>query len=133
MILNAKEYRDAWFWLGVYEKMLPTVSITDMVQMRYAIQRMKREIREYRDKYMETEVLVSVSDDYYDHEWTLIALPVGITDKRTAREYFKNNYYQFYKPQAWDCTGQWWTTSYIIWQRETDHRWMVWHKMNHDV
>ena len=59
-------------------------------------------------------------------------LPVHITTKEEADDYFMDYEYIYYRPTYYDCTGQTFTSWYKIFRR-TDGRFMAYHRISIDL
>lgn len=59
-------------------------------------------------------------------------LPENITSAEDADEYFREYEYLYYRPSAYDCTGQHFTSWYKIF-RKPDGRFWAYHSVSVDV
>lgn len=59
-------------------------------------------------------------------------LPVDIQTKEEANEYFREEEYISYRPTYYDCTGQLFTSWYLIF-RKPDGRFLAYHAIGMDV
>lgn len=123
---NKKDLRFAWLIVHlVSEGKLHSIDEEVVIDA-------KRSIREYTKRKDDNRTLTSI-DTGYGTFVCLDEFPTEITDRETAKEYFRCNWYREFVPSPYDCTGQVFTDWYKIWQRESDRRWMCWHGFSMDV
>lgn len=88
------------------------------------IRNKKKEIRDFLKKKSDRR-LINESD--YGSYTELIELPDFIESKEEATEYFEEEEWRHYYPSPYDCTGQWFTSGYKVFQRRG--KWMAYHRM----
>lgn len=74
---------------------------------------------------------VTVHDDG-DYCIVKLPLPADLKTEEDAKEYFKEYEYIHYRPTYYDCTGQWFTSWYKIFQKP-DGRFWAYHAIGIDV
>lgn len=127
MICNDSELRAAWKTVVFMSKSFP---MTD--SLKGFLDFVKRDIRDYYAR-QEQNPIVQAIDEGLGTFTYLIELPTDISNLDEATRYFIDQFYREAYPSPYDCTGQVFTTWHLIYQRESDGRWMCWHSMAMDV
>lgn len=83
-------------------------------KMKDYTDRLKKAIREYRDRTASEERVVRNSSDSL---LTVFPLPRNLETEEKAAEYFEANHYRECTPSPYDCTGQIFTVWYKIFRR----------------
>lgn len=113
-IQNDHDLRVAYEIMSILDaKPLPNTVAAD-AKMADHIKRIKRSIREYRDRPRSNAQIVRNDGDSLV---VVMPLPAALESKDDATTYFLDNYYLEARPSAYDCTGQIFTTWWKIFQR----------------
>lgn len=90
---------------------------------------LKREMRAFTNKPVSDRRIVR--DDGVDGYVVLLPLPECVETMDEAREYFEECEYIHYRPSAYDCTGQAFTSWYKVFSR--NGRFWAYHCVSFDV
>lgn len=97
--------------------------------LKNVVDDIKREIRQYTNKQLSTDRMIK---DYgIDGMVILQQLPGDLTSIEDAIEYFEEVEKYYYRPSAYDCTGQLFTTWYKVFER--NGKFFVYHSIARDV
>lgn len=108
-------------------------SAIDLFKKKYGIQHknvieLKRELRRYFHQTTDRRI---IHDNGIDGYTVLIACPDSVTDEESAEEWFMENEYRDCRTSAYDCTGQMFTPSHKLVNRQG--KWYCYHDVRFDV
>lgn len=113
-IRNDHDLRVAYEILAILaDKPLPMTVPAD-AKLADHIKRIKRTIRDYRDR---TRSQAQIVRNDGDSMVVVLPLPAALESEIDAQAYFLDNYFQEAVPSMYDCTGQIFTTWYKIFKR----------------
>lgn len=128
-IMNDKDFRIGYFILhDVTERMAEAGGNTHTRRKR--VVELKRNLRRYAHR--ETGYERRIVKDYgIDGFVTLERLPDDFKDVEEARQFFERFMTYEYRPSAYDCTGQWFTSWFKVFQRNGGY--YAYHAVSVDV
>lgn len=112
LIKNADEYRIGYEILNI----LMESGVPDSHKRRKRVVALKRNLRQYAHRELGFERQI-VRDYGMDGFISLERLPDDIKDLEEARQFFDEFMTYTYIPSAYDCTGQWFTTWFKVFER----------------
>ena len=120
-IRNKKDLELAYFILKCY---------VEDGKRKEKIDELKREIRRYVNQPAPKQRVIN-GESALDSCILLVELPLWITDKETAEEWFEAKEVMECRPSQYDCTGQLFTAWYKIFKRRGS--WWAYHCIAMDV
>lgn len=126
-VRNSKDYREGAFILRV---LTSNSAYSATHKQRKAIVELKRELRRWAHR--ETDYERRIVKDYgIDGFVALERLPDDFKDVEEARQFFERFMTYEYRPSMYDCTGQWFTSWFKVFQRNGGY--YAYHAVSVDV